>query len=380
MDFYFTREQELLRKSAREFAEEIVAPRVEEMEKNDASPLDLYSAMGEAGFLGVLVPREYGGAGLGTLASMLIVEEIAKVSAAMAMSLQCLYLGTAALVQSGSVYLKEKYLPGLAKGTYLAMGALTEPTGGSDPASMNTAAVREGDCWVINGRKCFITNNRVGNAAWVVARTKEEPRKEFTAFFVDKTMPGFRAGRMEEKIGFRGCENGELILQNCRVPHENILGEEGKGLAVAMRAVSQAGRIGVTGVSLGIMQAALDAAVRFANQRVLYGKPIANLQAIQFKIADMYNLLQASRMLGYRAAWLVDQGAANDADAACCKSFATESALKVTVTAVEIMGGYGCLKEYQAERYLRDAQMLSASAGTTDIMKLIVARSALSGK
>lgn len=380
MNFQFTPEQELLRKAAREFAEEMVAPRVEEMEKTDEAPLDLYPAMGEAGFLGVLIPQEYGGTGLGSLASMLIVEEIARVSAALAMSLQCLYLGIAAVVQSGSPCLKQKYLPGLAKGTYLAIGALTEPTGGSDPTAMTTTAVREGDYWVINGRKCFITNNKLGNTAWVVARTKDEPRKEFTAFFVDSTMPGFRAGRMEQKIGFHGCENGDLIFQNCRVPHENVLGEEGRGLAVAMRAVGQAGRIGMTGVSLGIMQAALDAAVKFANERVLYGKPIANLQAIQFKIADMYNLLQASRMLGYRAAWLVDQGTVRDADVACCKSFTVESAIKVATTAMEIMGGYGCLKEYQVERYLRDAQMLPASAGTTDIMKIIVARSALTGK
>ena len=382
MNFQFTPEQELLKKAAREFAEEVVAPRVEEMEATSQSPKDLYKMMGELGFLGVLVPQEYGGSNFGALAAMLVIEEISRVSSAIGTGLQVHCLGYMPLVQSGSPQLKEKYLPKMVTGEYIATGAVTEATGGSDPTSIKTVAKKDGDSWVINGRKCFITLNDTANSCWVVGCSKEEPKKEFTAFFVDKSMEGYKTGRMENKMGFHGLDNGDLVFQNCRVPGENVIGQEGKGMAVALRAIGRWGRLGMTSAALGIIKASLDAAVKFSKERVLYGRPIADLQAIQFKIAKMYYLLEASRLLAYRAAWLVDQNAPEDEVApavASAKFFATNSAIKTSNLALEILGGYGVIKEYNVERYVRDANMIWAAAGTQDIMQLIISRAALNG-
>lgn len=383
MNFELTPEQELIKKAAREFTDELVAPRVEQMEATHESPKDLYKAMGEAGFLGVMVPEEYGGSNLGSLAAMLIIEEISRVSSALGTGLQVHILGYVPLVQMGSEELKRKYLPGMVTGDYIATCAVTEASGGSDPTSMSTVAVKQGDEWVINGRKCFITMNDTANACCVVAKTKDEPKKEFTGFFVDKTMDGYRTGRMEHKIGFHGLDNGDLAFVNCRVPESNIIGAQGKGIAVAFGGIGRWGRLGMSSAALGVIKGSLDAAVKFANERILYGKPIAELQAIQFKIAEIFYLLQTSRLVAYKAAWLVDQ---NTPDAelgphvACSKLFATQSAIRAANLAVEIMGGYGVVAEYSAERFMRDANMIWAAAGTADIMNIIMARGALAGK
>ncbi|MGI6648712.1 MAG: acyl-CoA dehydrogenase family protein [Bacillota bacterium] len=383
MNFEFTAEQELLKKAARELAEEVIAPQVEEMEKTKELPEDFYPILAEAGFTGILVPEEYGGSNLGTLAAILVVEEISRISAALGTSFQVHCLGYVPLVRLGSPELKAKYLPGVAAGEYIATGAITEASGGSDPTGgMTTTAVRDGDDWIINGRKCFISNNKTANCTWLTAVTNDQPKKEFTTFFVDKSMEGYKTGRMESKTGFHGLDNGDLIFQNCRVPHSHIILGEGKGITVAMTSIGRMGRMGMAAVGLGVIKASLDAAVKFANERVLYGKPIAHLQGVQFKIAEMTYLLEASRLLVYRAAWMTDQNVPDKDLApyvAMAKSYATDAAIKASDLAVEILGGYGVVEEYHVERYLRDARMIWAAAGTGDIMRLTVARMSLNG-
>jgi alkylation response protein AidB-like acyl-CoA dehydrogenase len=383
MNFEFTPEQELLKKAAREVAEEVVLPLVEEMETTRKLPEVFYQIMGEAGFMGILVPQEYGGSDMGTLAAVLVVEEISRVSAALGTSFQVHCLGYLPVVRLGSPYLKEKYLPGIAAGKYIATGSITEASGGSEPTSMSTSARRDGDNWVINGRKCFISNNKTANCTWVTAVTKEEPKREFTTFFVDKSMEGYKTGRMENKLGFHGLDNGDIIFQDCVVPHENIILGEGRGITVAMTSIGRMGRMGMGAVALGVIKASLDAAVKFANERVLYGKPIAELQAIQFKLAEITTLLETSRLLLYRAAWLTDQNMPDIELAphvAMAKNYATQSAMIASDLAVEILGGYGVVEDYHVERYLRDARMIWAAAGTADVMKLTVARAAINGK
>lgn len=380
MNFQFSPEQELIKKAAREFAEEVVRPRVQEMEEGQYILDDLFRLMGEVGFLGVLIPQEYGGTNLGTLGAVLVVEEISRISAALGTGLQVHCLGLLPVVKFATPACKEKYLPGLATGKYIATGSITEASGGSDPTTMSTVAVQDGDSWVINGRKCFITLNKTANTTWVTTCTKEGKRREFTTFFVDKSMEGYKEGRLENKTGMHGLDNGEVVFKNCRVPDTNVLLGVGRGLPVALTAIGRMGRMGMACAALGTIQASLEAAVKFANERVLYGRPIAYLQGVQFKIAEMAYLLETSRLLVYKAAWLTDQ---NMPDAelapkvAMAKYVATQSAIKASDLAVEILGGYGVVREYNTERYLRDARMIWAAAGTGDIMQLTVAREAL---
>ncbi|MEW5898608.1 MAG: acyl-CoA dehydrogenase family protein [Bacillota bacterium] len=374
MNFQPAPGQELLRKAVREFAEREVAPLVEEMESTDEVPLGLIKKMGAQGYLGVTVPAEAGGTGLGHLARMILLEELGRVSAAMSMSLQCLQFGAGCVQEFGSAGQKEKYLRPLAKGEMLAAAAITEAGGGSDPAGIATEALDCGDHYLLNGRKVFITNSHIADLGVFIARTKDEPKKEFIALLVEMGTPGFRPGRAEKKIGFHGCVTGELVLENCRVPKENLLGEEGQGLAIALKGVSDYGRTGIVGVALGLMQASLEAALKFAAERILYGKPISALPAVHFRIAEMYADLEASRLLAYRAAWLLDQGRRADTEIAATKFFATEAALRCARKAMDIHGAYGCIKGYAVERYCRDAQLLVPADGTNDIMRVVAGR------
>jgi len=377
MDFNLGSDLELLKKSVRDFALLEIAPLVEQMEKDDQVPLDALKKMAVLGFLGVSAPQNYGGTGMGNLARMLLVEEIARVSAAMAMTVQCAHLGIGAVLYGGSEEIKNKYLPSMIGGQICAVG-VTESSGGSDPFGNTTEALQSGDDFILNGRKTFISNSHISDTAVIVARTKDTPKKEFTAFLVDKKMDGFRPGRLEKKIGFHGCVTGELVLENCHVPASHMLGQEGQGLKLALKGINEYGRTGIVGISLGLIQASLDAAVKFANERALYGKPISNLQSVQFKIAEIYADLQACRYMGYRAAWLIDGGKPSDTDVAAAKFYCSEAALRCTRRAMDIMGGYGCMKEFSVERYCRDAQLLIPSDGTNDIMRVIAGKSASS--
>ena len=377
IDFTFTEEQELFRQAAREFAETKVASRIPEMEETGRVNDEVVKALGEAEMMAITIPEEYGGLGLGYVARLIALEEIGRVSVATAMMLQVFALGIEPIVSFGSEEQKKKYLPGLATGERLATVAVTEPTGGSDVKGGRTSYKKDNGGYVINGRKCFITNSHIADTITVLAKDEENP-DIFSTFIVEGGMEGFRPGHREHKVGMRGCNTGELIFENCRVPKENLLGPEGKGMRVAMAAIGGVGRGGMVGCALGLHTACLEASVKFANERVLYGKPISKLQAIQIKLAEMKIDLDAGRLLGYRAAAMQDQGQRSSNEFAVAKYFTTEAAQKAAKMAVDIHGGYGCMEEYAVTRYWRDAAVLGPSAGTSDIMKVIIARWVLS--
>jgi alkylation response protein AidB-like acyl-CoA dehydrogenase len=377
IDFTFTEEQEMFRKAAREFAETNVAPKIPEMEETGKPSDEVIKALGEAEMMALTISEEYGGLGLGHTTRLIALEEIGRVSAATAMTLQIFALGIEPIVRFGNEEQKKKFLPGLATGERLATVGLTEATGGSDPKSGRTSYKKDGDDYVISGRKCFITNSHIADTITVVARDEENP-DAFTAFIVEKGMEGFRPAHEEHKVGMRGCNTGWLVFENCRVPSENLLGPEGKGLRVSLSAIGEVGRSGMIGCALGLHTACLEESVKFANERILYGKPISNLQTIQNKLADMKIDLEAGRLLGYRATSMQDRGMLASNELAAAKYFTTEAAQKAAKMAVDIHGGYGCMEEYPVTRYLRDSFVLGPSAGTSDIMKVIVARWALS--
>ncbi len=377
IDFTFTEEQEMFRKAACEFAETKVAAKVPEMEETEKVSDEVVKALGKAEMMALTIPEEYGGLGLGYIARLIALEEISKVSVATGMMLQVFALGIEPIIQFGSEEQKKKYLPALAKGELLASVAVTEATGGSDPTGIRTSYRKEGNDYILNGRKCFITNSHIADTITVLAKDEENP-KAFNAFIVEKGMEGFKPTREEHKLGMRGCNTGELVFENCRIPNENLLGVEGKGMRVALAAIGDVGRGGMVGCALGLHTACLEASVKFANERILYGKPISNLQTIQNKLADMKIDLEAGRLLGYRAASMQDKGMRTSNEFAVAKYFTTEAAQKAAKMAVDIHGGYGCMEEYAVSRYLRDSFVLGPSAGTSDIMKVIIARWVLS--
>jgi alkylation response protein AidB-like acyl-CoA dehydrogenase len=377
IDFTFTEEQEMFRKAAREFAETKVVPKIDEMEASGKVSDEVVNALGGAEMMALAIPEEYGGLGLGYTARLIALEEISRVSVATAMMLQVFGLGIEPIVKFGNEEQKKKYLPGLAKGERLATTAVTEPTGGSNPAGGRTSYTRENDFYILNGRKCFITNSHIADTINILAKDESDP-KALSVFVLEKGMKGFKPSHEEHKVGMRGCNTGELTMENCRVPKEQLLGIEGKGLRVTMAAIGDVGRGGMVGCALGLQAACLEASVQFATERILYGKPISELQTIQNKLAEMKIDLEAGRLLAYRAASIQDKGARSANEFAVAKYFTTEAAQKAAKIAVDIHGGYGCMEEYAVSRYLRDAFVLGPSAGTSDIMKVIIARWVLS--
>jgi alkylation response protein AidB-like acyl-CoA dehydrogenase len=377
MDFAFTEEQEMFRKAAREFAETKIYPWVAEMEATGKVCNAVVKALAEAEMMAVTIPEEYGGLGLGYTARLIALEEISRISVATAMMLQVFALGIEPIIKFGTQAQKDKYLPGLVTGERLATTAVTEPGGGSDPGGARTVYRKEGDDYIINGRKCFITNAHIADTLTILAKDEINP-KAFSTFIIEKDMPGFKATHEENKVGMRGCNTGELSFEDLRVSKEQLVGEEGKGMRVTMAAIGDVGRGGMVGCAIGLQAACLEAAVKFANERILYGKPISQLQTIQNKLAEMKIDLDAGRLLGYRAANLQDKGKNAANEFAVAKYFTTEAAQKAAKMACDIHGGYGCMVEFPVTRYLRDAFMLGPSAGTSDIMKVIIARWVLS--
>jgi alkylation response protein AidB-like acyl-CoA dehydrogenase len=377
MDFTFTEEQEMFRKAAREFAETKIAPKVAEMEETGDVCDAVVNALGEAEMMAITIPEEYGGLGMGYTERLIALEEVSRVSVGTAMMLQVFALGIEPILKFGSEDLKKKYLPGLASGKRLATTAVTEATGGSDPTGIRSSYKKDGDDFILNGRKCFITNSHIADTITVLAKDEENP-KAFCAFVLDKDMQGWKATHKEHKVGMRGCNTGELAFENCRVPPSQLLGEEGKGLRVTMAAIGDVGRGGMVGVALGLQAACLEESIKFANERVLYGKPIAALQTIQNKLADMKIDLDAGMLLGYRAAALQDKGQRSSNEFAVAKYYTTEACQRAAKMAVDIHGGYGCMEEYAVSRYLRDSYVVGPSAGTSDIMKVIIGRWVLS--
>jgi alkylation response protein AidB-like acyl-CoA dehydrogenase len=377
IDFTFSEEQEMFRKAAREFAETQVASHVDEMEKTGEVSNEVVKALGEAEMMAITIPEEYGGLGLGYTARMIALEEISRISVATAMMLQVFALGIEPIVKFGSEELKKKYLPGLAKGERLSTTAVTEATGGSDPTGIRSSYKKDGDNFILNGRKCFITNSHIADTITVLAKDEENP-KAFCAFVLDKDLAGWKATHKEHKVGMRGCNTGELAFENCRIPASQMLGEEGKGLRVTMAAIGDVGRGGMVGCAIGLQTACLEESIKFANERILYGKPISALPAIQNKLAEMKIDLEAGWLLAYRAAAMQDKGERSSNEFAVAKYFTCEAAQKAAKIAVDIHGGYGCMEEYAVTRFLRDSFVLGPSAGTSDIMKVIVSRWVLS--
>lgn len=378
MNFTFTEEQLMIKQTAKEFAESEIAPTAVERDLKGEFPYEIIKKLGELGFMGMMVSPEWGGAGLDTISYVLAMEEISKVDASVGVimsvnnSLVCW-----GLEMYGTPEQKEKYLKPLAQGKMLGAFALSEPEAGSDATNQHTIAEKDGDYWIINGTKNWITNGTTADVYLVMAQTNRELRhKGISAFIVEKDFPGFERGKKEDKLGIRSSDTCSLMFTNCRVPKENLIWEEGKGFNFAMNTLN-GGRIGIAAQALGIAQASLEAAVKYSKERKAFGKPIAELQAIQFKLADMATKVEAARLLTLQAASLKDQHKDFAMHAAMAKLFASRTAMECADEAIQIHGGYGYVREYLVERYLRDAKITEIYEGTSEIQRIVIARSLL---
>lgn len=384
MSYQLTEEQEMLRQAVQRLAEEKVAPRAAEIDEKDEYPWDLKEIIAEQGLLGAGIPEAYGGTGAGLPSVCLIVEEIAKVSAAASLIVAAQELGMMPILLGGSEEQKQKYLPGVAEGDRIAAFALTEPNAGSDAGSVKTRAVREGDKYLLSGQKCFITNGSIADVFTVFATTDPKAGlKGLSAFIVEKNYPGLSVGKKERKMGIRGSETTEIIFDNCPVPAENLLGREGQGFKIAMMTLDCTRPV-IGAQAVGIAQGALDYAVNYARQRVQFGKPIASFQGIQFMLADMATKVEAARQLVYKAAFLIENAKQNNVPArevsrfsSMAKLFASDVAMQVTVDAVQVLGGYGYMKEYPLERMMRDAKITQIYEGTNQIQRVVIAKNLL---
>jgi alkylation response protein AidB-like acyl-CoA dehydrogenase len=375
MNFTFTEEQLMIKQTAKEFAETEIAPSAVERDINAEFPYEIVKKLGELGFMGMMVSPEWGGAGLDTISYVLAMEEISKVDASVGVimsvnnSLVCWGLEV-----YGTNEQKEKYLKPLAQGKMLGAFALSEPEAGSDATNQHTIAEKDGDYWILNGTKNWITNGTTADVYLVMAQTNRELRhKGISAFIVEKDFPGFERGKKEDKLGIRSSDTCSLMFTNCRVPKENLIWEEGKGFNFAMNTLN-GGRIGIAAQALGIAQASLEAAIKYSKERKAFGKPIAELQAIQFKLADMATKVEAARLLTLQAASLKDQHKDFAMQAAMAKLFASRTAMECADEAIQIHGGYGYVREYLVERYLRDAKITEIYEGTSEIQRIVIAR------
>jgi alkylation response protein AidB-like acyl-CoA dehydrogenase len=373
-------EQRELRELVRTLARERVAPRAAEIDESHEFPWDIADLFREHGLYGLLFDEEWGGTGTGTLLSLIAIEEIAKVCATSSLLLAVQELGSLGLKLSGTQEQKERYLPKLASGEWLAAYALTEAGSGSDSAAMRTTARRDGDAYVLDGGKRFITNAGVAKLYTVFAKTDPEAGHDgISAFLVEADAPGFEVARLEPKMGIAGSTTGELVFDGCRVPADNLLGEEGDGFRIAMRILDRS-RPGVAAQGLGIAQGATDYALEYAKHRETMGKPIAQHQLIAAKLADMETKCEAARGLLYRFGQMVDAGASGEEltkASAMAKLYCTDVAMEVTTEAVQILGGYGYIKEYPVERMMRDAKITQIYEGTNEIQRLVIAREML---
>lgn len=378
MIFQLNEEQELMQKNVRDWAEKFVAPGVKEREESDEFDQELCLKMGEQGYTGICFPEEFGGIGMDTLTYILAVEEISKVDDGIGISLSAtVSLCAWPISKYGTEEQKKKYLEPLALGEKMGAFGLTEPNAGTDAASQQTVAVKEGDYYVLNGSKIFITNGGAADTYVVFAMTdKSKGVKGITAFILEKGMEGFTFGKKEEKMGIHSSITMELIFQNVKVPVENMLGKEGDGFKIAMSTLD-GGRIGVAAQALGIAQNALDEAVKYSKERTQFGKPICANQAISFMLADMATKIEAARLLIYRAAYLKDQGLPYSKEAAMAKLYASDTAMQVTTDAVQIFGGYGYSREYPVERLMRNAKITQIYEGTNQVQRMVIAGSVL---
>ncbi len=379
MDFRLTGEQDLLRRTVREFAEAEIRPHVMEWDEAQQFPMDLLPKLAALGLTGVQFPEEYGGAGMSAIDYCICIEELARVCPAIALSVAAHNgLCSAHIARFGSDDQKRKYLPRLLHGEVLGAWGLTEAGAGSDAAAMRTTAVRQGNCWVINGAKTFITHGRIGGVMVVIAVTdRARGHRGISAFVVEHGTPGMSAGKKENKLGMRASDTSEVIFDNCRVPADQLVGEEGQGFINTLQ-VLDGGRIGIAALSVGLAQGAYEAARNYARERRQFGQPIAEFQAIQWKLADNATRIDAARLLTYRAAFLRDRGERTTRESSMAKLFASEAAVKAADDCVQIHGGYGFVKDYPAEKYFRDVKLLTIGEGTSEIQRLVIARQLLS--
>lgn len=368
----------LIRQSARDFAETHIRPYVMEWDESQHFPIDLFHQMGQHGFLGVLVPEEYHGAGLGYQEYITIIEEIARVCGSIGLSVAAHNsLCTNHILSFGNEEQKQKYLPKLATGEWIGAWGLTEPNTGSDAMRMQCTATRDGDHWVLNGNKLWITHGKSGQVVVVIARTGELlDSRGMTAFVVERGTPGFHAGKKENKLGMRASETAEIIFDNCRIHESQVLGEVGEGFIQSMK-ILDGGRISIASLALGIAKGAYEASVKYAKERQQFGQPIANFQGISFKLADMATKIEAAELLTRQAGFLKDAGKKCTKQAAMAKYYASEISVEVSTDAVQVHGGYGYTKDFPVEKFYRDSKLCTIGEGTSEIQKLVISREAL---
>ncbi|MED0992587.1 acyl-CoA dehydrogenase AcdA [Bacillus nitratireducens] len=375
MHFKLSEEHEMIRKMVRDFARNEVAPTAAERDEEERFDRALFDQMAELGLTGIPWPEEYGGIGSNYLAYVIAIEELSRVCASTGVTLSAhTSLAGWPIFKFGTEEQKQKFLRPMAEGTKIGAYGLTEPSSGSDAGGMRTTAKRDGDHYILNGSKIFITNGGIADIYVVFALTDPESKQRGTsAFIVESDTPGFSVGKKESKLGIRSSPTTEIMFEDCRIPVENLLGEEGQGFKVAMQTLD-GGRNGIAAQAVGIAQGALDASVEYARERHQFGKPIAAQQGIGFKLADMATDVEAARLLTYQAAWLESEGLPYGKESAMSKVFAGDTAMKVTTEAVQVFGGYGYTKDYPVERYMRDAKITQIYEGTQEIQRLVISR------
>jgi alkylation response protein AidB-like acyl-CoA dehydrogenase len=375
MEFDLTEEQLQVKQTVREFAEGEIRPHVMEWDEAQQFPREMFFKMGELGLSGVIFPEEYGGAGMGYVEYVTVIEEISRVDGSIGLSVAAHNsLCTNHIFQYGTEEQRKRYVTPLASGQKLGAWALTEPSSGSDASGMKTTALRRDGGWVINGSKNFITHGISADICVVMAITNREMRSRgISAFVVERGTNGFMAGKKENKLGVRASETASMIFEDCWIPEENLLGESGRGFVNAMQ-ILDGGRISIAALALGIAQGAFESALKYSQQRKQFGQPIFDFEAIQFKLADMATQIDAARLLTMRAAWLKDQKRPTTKESAMAKLYASEIAVKVSEEAIQIHGGYGYTKDYPPEKYWRDSKLCTIGEGTSEVQRLVIAR------
>jgi alkylation response protein AidB-like acyl-CoA dehydrogenase len=378
MSFDYSETQQMVAASAKEFAEQYIRPYVMEWDEAQTFPVEVFKKAGEMGFMGVLVPVELGGSGLGYHEYVAIIEEISKVDPSIGLSVAAHNsLCTNHILSFGNEVQKKKWIPKLATAEWIGAWGLTEHNTGSDAGGMSTTAVKDGDSWVLNGAKNFITHGKSGDIAVVVVRTGEKGDSHgMTAFVVEKGTPGYSSGKKENKLGMRASETAELVFDNCKIPDSNRLGGVGEGFVQSMK-ILDGGRISIGALSLGISKGAYEAALKYSKERVQFGKPISQFQGISFKLADMATEIEASELLLHKAAFLKNEGRNVTKLGAMAKMYASEVCVKVANEAVQIHGGYGFTKDFPVEKFYRDSKLCTIGEGTTEIQKVVIARKIL---
>ena len=373
-----TENQTVIKNTIREFAEKIIKPVVMQYDESQEFPMEIIQQLGELGFLGMLVPEEYGGAGLGYVEFAIVIEELARIDPSVSLSVAAHNgLGTNHILRFGNEEQKKKYLPGLASGKKIAAWALTESVSGSDAAGLRSAAEKKDDYFLLNGSKTFTTHGTVGSTYVIMAITdKSKGKKGISAFILEKGMEGLIIGKKENKLGMRASDTTQLTFENCKVPLENLIGEEGEGFVQAMK-ILEGGRISIAALSVGLAQGCLDASLKYSNERKQFGKHLHEFQGIQFKLAEMATNIEAARLMTFRAAIKKDKGESMVKEAAMAKLFASEIAEKASSEAVQIHGGYGFIKDYPVEKFYRDVKLCTIGEGTSEIQRVVIARNIL---